>query len=156
MTALHVLAPVAPVKTRKKVKSKRKVAEPMNAPRKAITVAMGAGIPLFSLGLSTVAGTLARSGYGVLSGSALLLTAAVLAVSLSHLAWAVRDITRSALWASWSLAVAFDLALVLGEMVHVYAVEAGLGTLVTVIMAAVCGVSMVLNVWAFLCGPTHK
>ena len=36
----------------------------------------------------------------------------VLAVSLSHLAWAVRDITGSARWQSWFLAAAVDISLV--------------------------------------------
>jgi hypothetical protein len=43
----------------------------------------------------------------------------VLAVSLSHLAWAVRDITGSTWWQSWCLAGTTDLALVLGELAHV-------------------------------------
>jgi hypothetical protein len=49
----------------------------------------------------------------------------VLVVSLSHLAWAVSDITRSPWWACWLLAVAFDLCLVLGELCHVAAEDAG-------------------------------
>jgi len=47
---------------------------------------MGCGIPLGSLALSTVAGTLARAGHPVLATGATGLTACVLAVSLSHLA----------------------------------------------------------------------
>ncbi|HZR55212.1 MAG TPA: hypothetical protein VFB06_37710 [Streptosporangiaceae bacterium] len=121
-----------------------------------LTLAMGCGIPLGSLALSTVAGTLARSGHYVLAGSAAGLTGCVLAVSLSHLAWAVRDITSSPRWASWALAVAFDLALILGESVHVYATDADLGGLVTAVMVAVCGLSMVLNCWAFFRHPAAK
>jgi hypothetical protein len=110
---------------------------------------MGCGIPLGSLALSTVAGTLARAHHFVFATGATALTACVLAVSLSHLALAIRDITGSPQWASWALAVAFDLALVLGESVHVYAADADLGALVTALMVAVCGLSMVLNCWAF-------
>jgi hypothetical protein len=40
---------------------------------------------------------------------------------MSHLAWAVGDITRSGRRASWSLAVALDLSLVMCELCHVYA-----------------------------------
>jgi hypothetical protein len=118
-----------------------------------LTLAMGCGIPLGSLALSTVAGTLARAGHPVLATGATGLTACVLAVSLSHLAWAIRDITSSPRWASWALAIAFDLALVLGESVHVYAADADLGALVTALMVAVCGLSMVLNCWAFFRHP---
>jgi hypothetical protein len=51
----------------------------------------------------------------------------VLVVSLSHLAWAIGDITRSPWWACWLLAVAFDLCLVLGELCHVAAEDASVG-----------------------------
>jgi hypothetical protein len=118
-----------------------------------MTVGMGCGIPLLSLSLSTISGTLARSGHGVLSGAAALLTASVLSVSLSHLAWAVREITGSPRWASWALAIAFDVALVLGESTRVYASDAGLEQLVTAVMVAVCGLSMLLNCWAFFKHP---
>jgi hypothetical protein len=121
--------------------------------RAGMTVGMGCGIPLLSLSLSTISGTLARSGHGVLSGAAALLTVSVLSVSLSHLAWAVRDITGSPRWASWALAIAFDVALVLGESTRVHASDAGLEQLVTAVMVAVCGLSMVLNCWAFFRHP---
>jgi hypothetical protein len=121
----------------------------------ALTAAMGCGIRLLSVALSTVSGTLARCGHGALALAALGLTCCVLAVSLSHLAWAVRDITGSPLWASWALAVAFDVTLVLSESVHVYAQDAGLGLLVSAVMVAVCGASMLLNVWAFLRQPAR-
>jgi hypothetical protein len=42
-------------------------------------------------------------------------------------AWAIGDITRSPWWACWLLAVAFDLCLVLGELCHVAAEDAGVG-----------------------------
>jgi hypothetical protein len=122
--------------------------------RALLTGAMGCGIPLLSLSLSTIAGTLARTGHDNLALASVCLTACVLAVSLSHLAWAVRDITGSPWAASWALAVAFDLALVLGETVHVYADDSGLAALVTAVMVAVCGLSMVLNCWAFFKHPT--
>lgn len=118
-----------------------------------LTIIMGVFIPLFSLALSHVGGTLARQGHGALSLFAFLLMGAVLSVSLAHLAWAVSDITSSPKWASWALAVAFDLALVLGELIHVTAHEAGLGNVVTAMMAAVCGLSMFLNCWAFIRHP---
>jgi hypothetical protein len=48
------------------------------------------------------------------------------------------------------LAVAFDLCLVLGELCHVAAEDAGVGLVTSVMMGAVCLLSMFLNVWAFL------
>jgi len=128
-----------------------------------LTLTMGVFIPLFSLGLSHVGGTLMRTGLErqvpiiiALAFFAFALMACVLAVSLSHLAWAVQDITKSHVWASWLLAVAFDLALVLGELCHVSASEVGVGEVVTVIMACVCGLSMFLNCWAFLKHPASE
>jgi hypothetical protein len=122
------------------------------------TVTMGVVIPLLSLGLSHTGGTLLREGgsYPVtaLALFSFLLMGCVLTVSLTHLAWAVEDLTRSPGWASWLLAVTFDLLLVLGELVHVAAEGSGAGAIVTAMMAGVCGLSMFLNVWAFLYHPT--
>lgn len=115
-----------------------------------LTIVMGVAIPLLSLSLSTVAGTLARTGHTTLALGGLALCATVLAVSLSHLAWSVSDITKSGVKASWALAVATDLTIVLCESVHVFAEDAGIGTLVTAMMVSVTLASMALNVWAFL------
>jgi hypothetical protein len=79
--------------------------------------------------------------------AALGLCCSVLAVSLSHLAWAVRDITRSAWWQAWCLAAAIDLSLVLGELAGVAGFELWV---VPVVMVSVTVVSAVLNCWAFL------
>lgn len=117
------------------------------------TVTMGIAIPVLSLVLSHTGGTLARTGHAALAGFALGLMACVLAVSLSHLAWAIEDITRSPRWASWLLAVTFDLMQVLGELVHVNAHDVGVGLAVTLMMVAVAGMSMFLNCWAFIRHP---
>ncbi len=117
------------------------------------TLVMGVAIPLLSLGLSNTGGNLARTNHVILAGFAFGLMACVLAVSLSHLAWAVEDITRSPRWASWLLAVAFDLMLVLAEMCHVGATDAGVGTVTTIMMVAVALLSMFLNCWAFIKHP---
>jgi hypothetical protein len=115
--------------------------------RRWITVGMGCGIPCLSLALSSIGGRLCMGDRLLLGGSALGLCCAVLAVSLSHLAWAVRDITGSARWQSWCLAGAIDLSLVLGELAAV----AGFSLwVVPVVMVAVTAVSAVLNCWAFL------
>src|SRR5690349_21317202 len=102
----------------------------------AATLVMGIAIPVLSLVLSHTGGTLARSGHAALAGFALALMACVLTVSLNHLAWAVRDITRSPGWAAWLLAVSFDLMLVLGELTHVSAEDAGVGLAVTLMVGA--------------------
>jgi hypothetical protein len=115
-----------------------------------MTVALGVGIPLLSLAMSKLAGTLAAHGYSALAAFALALMLAVLGVSLSHLAWAVGNITRSSRCPSWSLAVALDLSLVLCESVHVYGEELGLTWVCYAVMAAVAAASMALNVYAFL------
>ena len=130
--------------------------------RFGLTIGMGTFIPLFSLGLSHVGGNLLRQGIGEnnfvlisLAGFAFGLMACILSVSLSHLAWAVQDITRSHKWASWALAVAFDLAIVLGELCHVQG-KTGLDDVVTVLMVCVCGLSMFLNCWAFILCPKRE
>lgn len=98
-----------------------------------MTVALGVGIPLLSLALF-----------------ALGLMLAVLGVSLSHLAWAIGDITGSGPRSSWALAVALDLSLVLCELCHVYATALGLEWVCFLVMGAVATCSMALNVYAFL------
>src|SRR5690349_17707711 len=57
--------------------------------RVGMNVSLGVGIPLLSLALSKVAGTLAANSQYALAAFALALMLAVLGVSLSHLAWAV-------------------------------------------------------------------
>lgn len=119
----------------------------------SLTIALGVLIPLLSLTLSKISGTLASHGSYALATFAAGIGAAVLVVSLSHLAWAVRDVTGSGLKASWALAVALDLSLVLGELVHVTAAAAGLDAVCWCVVVVVAGFSMVLNCHAFI---THK
>ncbi len=116
-----------------------------------VTVAIGIFIPLLSLAMSYLAGKLAGAGYWELAGFAAGVGGSVLAVSLNHLAWAIEDITRSEFPWNWLLAIALDSSLVLGELCHVYAPPTlGLGVVCWVVMVAVCGFSMALNVFAFL------
>ncbi len=131
--------------------SKARKAMVAGKPRLAVclTVGMGVGIPALTLALTTVAGKLAMLGHRLLATGLVGVCCTVLAVSLSHLAWAVRDITRSAQWQAWSLAVAIDLSIVFSEAVHVFA-PGVCDTLTTAIMVAVTAASMALNVWAFL------
>jgi hypothetical protein len=115
--------------------------------RRAITVGMGCGVPGLSLALSSIGGRLCAAGHYGLGVASLALCCSVLAVSLSHLAWAVRDITRSAHWQAWCLAGAIDLSLVLGELAGVAGFDLWV---VPLVMAAVTVTSAVLNCWAFL------
>lgn len=118
-----------------------------------LTVALGVFIPVMSLATSKIAGTLAGSGHHALAAFGAGIGLAVLAVSLSHLAWAIRDVTGSGPRASWALAVALDCSLVLCELVLVAAADAGLGAVCWCVLLAVAGFSMVLNCHAFL---NHK
>jgi hypothetical protein len=88
-----------------------------------------------------------QSGKWGLGCAALVLRGAVLAVSLSHLAWAIQDITRSAVWQAFCLAGAIDLSMVLCELARVAGFELWV---VPVLMGAVTVASAGLNCWAFL------
>lgn len=115
-----------------------------------MTVALGCGIPLLSLAFSYMAGRLLLTGFWPLAFFAFALMVTVLSVSLPHLSWAIQNITKSDDRASWALAVALDLSLVLGELCHVWASEIGINGIVNTVMFAVCVFSMLLNCWAFL------
>ncbi len=115
-----------------------------------LTIALGVFIPVMSLATSKIAGTLAGSGHYTLAAFGAGIGVAVLAVSLSHLAWAVRDVTGSGPRASWALAVALDCSLVLCELVHVTATNCGIDGVCWAVMVVVAGFSMVLNCHAFL------
>jgi hypothetical protein len=118
------------------------------AVRKGIAIGLGMAIPGLSLSLSAIGGRLCVEGHVGLGVAALLLCSAVLAVSLSHVAWSVRDICRGCTaWQSWCIAVSADIGLVLGELVAI-----GVGEtwgLVVAVQLGVGLVSMLLNCWAF-------
>ena len=118
--------------------------------RRGLTVALGVFIPLMSVATSKIAGTLAGGGHFVLAAFGAAIGVAVLAVSLSHLAWAIGDVTGSGPRASWALAVALDGGIVLCELVHVAAAGAGLALVCWAVLVVVAGFSMVLNCHAFL------
>lgn len=137
-----------PGKARKRP-SRRKVkpAVPVSALRRWTTIGAGCGIPALSLGLSSVGGSLCEAGMPMLGAATLTLCCGVLAVSLSHLAKAFRDITHSRPWQSWAMAVVVDCSLIVCELARVngYASWTATG-----IMAGVTLFSMWLNCWAFL------
>jgi hypothetical protein len=126
---------------------------PIESPFKyRVTIAMGVAIPLLSLSLSKMGGTLLNSNF-TLATLAFGLMTAVLAVSLPHLAWSIADITKSDRRSSWCLAVALDLSLVLCELIGVYAPESGLSVITLLMLIAVVIGSAILNCWAFLKAP---
>ena len=118
--------------------------------KRGLTIALGVFIPLMSVATSKIAGTLAGHGHYALAAFAALIGVAVLAMSLSHLAWAIRDVTGSGARSSWALAVALDCGIVLCELVHVAAGAAGLSLVCWAVLVVVAGFSMVLNCHAFL------
>jgi hypothetical protein len=103
-----------------------------------------------SVATSKIAGTLAGHGHYALAAFGAGIGVAVPAVSLSHPAWAIRDVTGSGPRSSWALAVALDCSLVLCELVHVAADGAGLALVCWAVLVVVAGFSMVLNCHAFL------
>lgn len=132
---------------RKASKRKPKLASTnnLNRTRTIITLAAGCSIPLLSLSLSYMGGQLIESSSAI-AFTLLTLCCVVLAVSLSHLAWAIGDITRSPMWASWCLAIAVDATLVACELSS----SLGYGSvIVNTTIFAVTMASMVLNCWAF-------
>jgi len=149
---------VISVRSQKKTNKKALVMTKVQASNlgRYITVAMGCSIPLLSLSLSHLGGSLLACGtWGTctLGVFALLLCIAVLGVSLSHLAWAIEDITKSPAWASIALAISVDCSLLVGELVGVFGAEANVETLRIGLMIAVTVSSAVLNTWAFFGVP---
>lgn len=132
--------------------SRKPVGKPRKGQRSArarwwTTVALGCGVPALSLSLSSIGGRLLAEGHGLLGSCGMVLCCTVLGVSLSHLAWAIGDITKAKGWQPWALAMAIDASLVLGELSQVYGFES---VLVPVVMASVAVMSAWLNCWAFL------
>jgi hypothetical protein len=122
--------------------------------RIAVTIVAGCAIPIFSLYFAAQSGYLLKSGSAGREPVAILLGVVffvlcftVLAVSLSHLARAFRDITGLASKSAWALAMSLDCALAASELTDV----AGYGwALVYVFMVAVTAFSMALNCWTML------
>lgn len=135
------------IKIRKVRKTVKVSKDTVSALRQWVTVSLGCGIPLFSLACSHLGGTLLLQDSPVLGVSFLVLCATCLSVSLSHLAWAIRDITGSAVWQSWAIAVIVDTAIILCELMSVLG-EAD--WVKNAVMVSVTVASMILNCWAFL------
>lgn len=127
-------------------KTKTRQSHSIASLRRPITIGLGCGIPVLSLSLSHQGGELLLAERWLLGGASLILCGVVLALSLSHLAAAIRDITQSATWQAWCLAIAVDSALVVAELVRVSG-EAGM--VQWGMMTALTGASAILNCWGF-------
>jgi len=123
----------------------------MSKARKALTITMGCGIPAVSLYTSHRAGELLTMGAYVGGIMFLAVCLTVLALSLSHLATAIGDITRSNARDSWLLAIALDAGIVVVELTKAMGHDGGF--LATLFLVGITGASMLLNCWAFL---NHK
>jgi cation transport ATPase len=115
---------------------------------RGLTITMAGFIPLLSLTLSRVTGVLFSNDQAPLAAFAAVITVTVLSVSLPHLAHAINLITQSGRRVSWALAVAFDLGIVLAEMVHVSG-PTSLTAVSIIMLAALSIMSAVLNGIAF-------
>jgi hypothetical protein len=122
--------------------------------RTGMIYGLGSGLPLLSLALSKLGGSLLLTGHWPLGLFAFALMGAVLAVSLPHLAWSLVHLTGSDQRPAWCLAVALDLSLILTELVGVYATGLGLGLVCFAVMFAVAVASALLNIHAFF--NAHK
>lgn len=132
---------------RSKPKTRRKPAKKRTCFKTGITIALGIAIPAMSLTLSHIAGTLASENSYALAIFSALCGISVLIVSLSHLAQAIRDITRAYPWQAWMLAITLDLSIVNCELIGVWSST----TLWTIGLMFVVGLfSMALNCYAFL------
>lgn len=138
---------IVKVRKARTVKTVKVSKDTVGALRQWVTISMGCGIPLFSLACSHLGGTLLQDSNYILGLSFLGLCATCLSVSLSHLAWAIRDITGSSAWQAWALAIIVDMGIILCELMSVCDSPSWVKTAV---MISVTMFSMVLNCWAFL------
>ncbi len=131
-------------------RSARKVvsARTIGRARYGITILMGCGIPLVSLYTSHRAGELLQGASVTFGCMFLAICCTVLALSLSHLADAIADITRSSKRNSWLLAVALDCGIVACELTRAAGHDGG--WLAMAFLVGITGASMLLNCWAFL------
>lgn len=140
----------APKKTstgRKRATGKRARQKQLNRLENVLTLVLGCGIPALSLALSRIAGAQFAAGHVNLAAVSAGLVLCVLAVSLSHVAEAIREVTGAERWLSWALAVAIDASLVSCEVTSVTTEVEGVVCLLVII--GVATVSAALNVYAF-------
>lgn len=138
-------------KKKPRARKGRTIASTQSNVERTVTVLMGAAIPLLSLSLSSLGGSLLAGGQWFLGLVALALCVCVLGVSLAHVAFAIGAITKSPAWASSALAVSVDATLVVGELAGVFASEVDVYALRMGLMFAVTVASQILNIYAFLC-----
>lgn len=136
-------------KKKTKAPKKKVAASTMATWRQGATIGLGVAIPGLTFYLSWLGATyLPRGGAETALGVGAFGTCILaLCLSLSHLAWAVGDITGSGKWSSLAMGGAIDLALIWSDI----AIALGNGSVgVYAAMAAITAASMFLNCWAFL------
>lgn len=119
-----------------------------------MTVALGVFIPAISLTMSSQSANMFAAGNLVLGAAFAGLVFVVLAVSLTHLAEAVEDLTGSNHFISWCTAITFDACLVAFEVAHKTVAKDD--WTVTVMIAVVALISAALNVHAFRLGQARR
>jgi hypothetical protein len=129
-------------------------AQPNSLFANVMTVSLGVFIPAISLTMSSQAANMFQAGNVVLGGAFAALVFVVLAVSLTHLAEAVEDLTGSTRFISWATAIAFDACLVAFEVAHKTVAKDD--WTVTLMIAVVAIISAALNVHAFRLGQAHR
>ena len=124
-----------------------KQAVQLNKLQHRLTTVLGIGIPAMTLALSYIGGSLWYTGRTGLALAAGALVLCVLAVSLTHVARAIREVSGTEVWLSWAMAIAIDAGLVVCELATVgSAVEQYMCWAVVTCVAAA---SAALNVYAF-------
>jgi len=138
----------APAKPRRKKKTKAEVAAELYAFKQRLAVSLGVAIPVFSMCLCHIGGSLVSEVLWVAAFFGIV-AVSVLVLSLSHLAEAVEDTTGARPWQAWLMAVALDCTIVACELCHVFASDEQLWYWSTALMGAAGIFSAVLNVYAF-------
>lgn len=129
-------------------KSSRPSAHTMGLARRAVTIGLGCGIPAFCLYTSHRGGQLLSNGAWACGGMLLAICITMLALSLSHLAEAVRDVAKLSPRNSWLMAAALDCGIVACELTQAAGHDGG--WLATAFLIGITGASMLLNSWAML------
>lgn len=135
------------------VQLEREARAPKHTLATTMTAVMSAVIPAFCTVFALVAGTCFEQGNHVLAVLGAIAVVLALTVSMPHLGHAIQLLTNSSERASWTLAIAFDMGVVLSEMARVMGPEE-IRTVMTVTLFILMALSGVLNYIAFKAGGT--
>jgi hypothetical protein len=133
------------------LEAEREARTPKHSLATTMTGVMSAIIPLFGTVFAMVAGHCFRAGNLGLSAMGSVAVFLSLSVSMPHLAHAISLLTKSSKRASVTLAIAFDLGVVLSEAGRVFGPQ-DTHTVLTISLFVLMGLSGVLNYIAFRAG----